>query len=185
MVSTVPVVLGGCGAPGDTVLDVVYDPCEPVVLIAASEVSEEEHAGLETAVVLWDDVMETGLTLDPDIAGARLRVGFENAAPMYYGNYDDEHGVISINRDLTDPEARAVVIAHELGHAFGLFHISGRDSVMNPANLSVHPTPGDAEVVHELWGTCELRSRRLGLRQDVDDGETGLVQVGIAPHDHR
>jgi predicted Zn-dependent protease len=48
------------------------------------------------------------------------------------------------------------VIAHELGHAFGLVHVSPdtRPSVMNPGNTTVAPNDGDRAALEALWGTC-------------------------------
>ena len=61
------------------------------------------------------------------------------------------------------PSARAAlsadrrVIAHELGHAFGLFHVpaSERISLMNPGNLTTPPTTADQAALAALWGSCD------------------------------
>ncbi len=104
----------------------------------------------------WNEVAGTRLTLE-DVAGAaRLPVEFEEAAPAFFGIYLDEEGRVVINRRLTEPHGRAVTIAHEMGHAFGLVHLEPETdiSVMNPANLEVEPTPEDAGRLAEIWGRC-------------------------------
>jgi hypothetical protein len=49
----------------------------------------------------------------------------------------------------------ADVIAHEIGHAFGLVHVTGRASVMNAGNIDVAPNAGDAADLSALWGACD------------------------------
>lgn len=67
--------------------------------------------------------------------------------------YEDEVGLIYINDALAAPEL-GIVIAHELGHAFGLPHIQGRASVMNAGNLTVAPNDDDRRALEALWGDC-------------------------------
>ena len=91
--------------------------------------------------------------------GATLEVQFEAAATAFHGLYDDERGVVIVNSAIADPEVLAIVIAHELGHAFGLEHRSDRTSVMNSGNLSTAPTDDDRAQVNALWGPCDARPR--------------------------
>ena len=81
---------------------------------------------------------------------------FRDGAPAIYGYYEDTTATIYINVEVSDPAERAVTIAHELGHAFGLIHIptSVRPSVMNPGNLTVVPDGGDAAALASKWGSC-------------------------------
>ena len=55
-----------------------------------------------------------------------------------------------------------MTIAHEIGHAFGLWHVkpSVRRSVMNPGNTTVTPTERDVDSVRALWG--KLRPAAAG-----------------------
>lgn len=88
-------------------------------------------------------------------ADATVNVIFEDAAAAFHGLYDDTRGVIYINNDITDPQVLSIVIAHEIGHAFGLPHITDRPSVMNPGNIRVLPNEGDTAALEALWGRCE------------------------------
>jgi len=156
--SLVAALLGGCAADtADDVLQITFDPCEPVSLTPAPGAGADELASLDRAIDMWQHMGLTALgRAQPDAprSGRVLEVRFETAARVFYGVYDDESGVVFINRRLSDDQARAVTIAHEVGHAFGLPHISGRDSVMNQKNLVHEPNAGDADELRALWGDC-------------------------------
>jgi Matrixin len=157
----VAALLGACAADtGDDSLEVVFDPCDPVSLLPA-DANADERASVDSAIEMWGLMgigalarAPEGAALDPT-AGV-IEVRFEEAAPLFYGVYDDESGVVFINRRLADDHARAVTIAHEVGHALGLPHISDRDSVMNPENLVHEPNADDAGDLRSLWGDCAL-----------------------------
>ncbi len=80
---------------------------------------------------------------------------FRSQARPFHGLYDAPSGQIYINDDLAGDEL-AITIAHEVGHSFGLVHIPSneRASLMNPANLTVVPTPADVATLAGLWGRC-------------------------------
>jgi Matrixin len=152
---------GACAAEtGDPSLEVVFDPCRPVSLLPAADASADELAGVDSAIEMWSRTGIGALARAPEgaarDAAAELEVRFEEASPIFYGVYDDESGVVFINRRLGDDHARAVTIAHEVGHALGLPHISDRDSVMNPENLVHEPNADDAGDLQSLWGDCAL-----------------------------
>ena len=104
------------------------------------------------AQALWRDRGAPSLGLRADTT---VNVVFEEAADAFHGLYDDSNGVIYINTAISDPKVLSIVIAHELGHAFGLPHITERPSVMNPGNITVLPNEGDAAALEALWGRCE------------------------------
>lgn len=149
--------LAGCSA-GDLVIDETFDACAPLVLDAA-DADPDQRAGIADAVASWQ-ARGVGLQIVVDGASpgaASIPVVFQDANPTFHGYYDDELGVIYVNRALdADPAARAIAIAHELGHAFGLYHVDvdERESLMNPHNLTVAPTEEDRVEVELLWGAC-------------------------------
>jgi hypothetical protein len=143
--------LAACGGPADSTIDLTHDPCAPLALVSANA-SEIQTSGIEAAQDLWRDHGAPSIGLR---AGATVEVKFETAAGAFHGLYDDQAGMIYINNDLVDEPTLSIVIAHELGHAFGLFHIDDRPSVMNAGNLTITPNDADREALQALWGHCE------------------------------
>jgi hypothetical protein len=158
----VAALLGGCAADtGDTRLQIVFDVCQPVVLVPGPGAGDDEVASLDSAIAMWNRLGQSSLSRgepgergELGAVGDVLEVEFETAAAVFHGVYDDERGRIFINLRLEDDHARAVTIAHELGHAFGLLHVSGRTSVMNARNLVVEPNADDVAELRGLWGDC-------------------------------
>lgn len=138
------------GGAGDTTIDITHDPCSGITLLDAGA-STSQRAGIAGALQLW---AERGVALtgtDP----TTIEILFEPASVAFRGVYDDERGIIHINDAIDEMSQLSIVIAHELGHAFGLEHVSNRPSVMNPANLTTIPTDDDRTAVEALWGQCE------------------------------
>jgi hypothetical protein len=145
--------IAGCATSGDkTTIANVFDPCSPLDVFTATPTSVQAD-GIAAAIASWKADGAPGLGV---AAGASLEVRFQTAAPLFYGLYDDTNVVIYINDDLTDLSTLSAVVAHELGHAFGLHHVDSdqRLSVMNPGNLTVMPTDEDRATLESLHGTC-------------------------------
>jgi hypothetical protein len=143
-------------AASDTHLDVTFDVCQPLVLDVAG-LDAGQRGSVEDAIALWRARGVTGLHTEPVPGAPVVPIVFQDAAQAFRGYYDDEAGVVYINAGLADPRARAITIAHELGHAFGLWHVAldERVSVMNPHNLTVAPTDADQRELEAVWGICQ------------------------------
>jgi len=145
--------LSACAAE-DTTIDHVHDACAPLEVHVGSP-NAAQASGLAGAFALWRD---HGAPLLGTTGDASVELAFMPAAAAFRGIYDDEAGVIYINDALTDPDVLAIVIAHELGHAFGLPHVGGHDSVMIKGNLTLVPTAADTASLAALWGACPATS---------------------------
>lgn len=146
----------GCSPSGQEteVIDNVFDPCEELVLELENANAREEEE-VTDAIALWNERAGSLLTLDDVEHAPRLPVVFDDAPAAFHGHYDDEATIVYINHELEDREM-AITIAHEVGHAFGLYHVNKdqRPSVMNPGNLVHVPNEGDVGELSEIWGAC-------------------------------
>lgn len=158
------------------------NPCEPATLILDADATAEQEAGARAAAELWNRGASARLTVaraDPASAAATnvvsasadagagshdgaaaspsaapaLPVHFRQAAAPSHGYFDPATGQVLVNLSLRSHEL-TVVLAHEVGHAFGLTHVSGRPSVMASGNLDVEPNEGDVTELVKLWGAC-------------------------------
>jgi hypothetical protein len=149
-----------CVGKGDGAIELVFDPCATRVAAAAGS-SASEVASIDRALALWNEAAELALERaeappsDPP-REAVLEVSFVPTIAALRGVYDDEVGAIMVNRAIEGEEQRALTIAHELGHAFGLLHVppGERASLMNPGDPQVTPTPEDVGALLDLWGRC-------------------------------
>lgn len=136
---------------------VARDACAALAVTATAATAAERDA-IDDARALW---RERGVAaFDPestDRSGTSIEVRFDAAGSAFHGVYDPASGSIVVNRAITDRATLAIVIAHELGHVFGLAHIaaSARVSLMNPGNLVTPPTAADQRALEALWGTCK------------------------------
>jgi hypothetical protein len=148
------------------------DPCETLA-VSFADATPVELDGITAAFALWHDrgvsAFDTGIPIADDAAptgaiadDARpIAIRFDNAAETFHGVYDPPSATITINRAVTDRSTLAIVIAHELGHVFGLAHVAAatRASLMNPGNLATPPTDADQRTLEALWGTCRGAAR--------------------------
>jgi len=132
----------------------VVDACAPIALTTTA--TGAELASVAQATALWTAVGVTGPG-EPG-ATATISVAFVPSTPGVFGFYDDADLTLEISDALSDDQ-RAIVIAHELGHAVGLLHVppSERVWVMNAGNLAIVPTAADRLAVAALWGACANR----------------------------
>jgi predicted Zn-dependent protease len=144
-----------------------FDACAPLAIGSSPALTSVQAQGLTDALSMWNQAAGTALVsssaMDP-IAGAgdaaaamaRVPLTFQAAAPPFHGLYDNQAGQIFINEDLTVVAPLRITIAHEIGHAFGLVHVSPdvRPSLMNPGNTTVGITPDDVAALAAIWGTC-------------------------------
>ncbi|HEY0193349.1 MAG TPA: M48 family metalloprotease [Kofleriaceae bacterium] len=120
-----------------------------------------EQAGIAAAIAMWRGHGITTMSVTDSAAEPTdaITIKFADAADAFHGVYDPPSASILINRDLASGDtagALAIVIAHELGHVYGLVHVdpAERLSLMNAGNLWTPPTDGDQTALQTLWGVC-------------------------------
>lgn len=146
-----------CGEPDHhATIETVFNPCEPLVVEPHPGLSDQEVASVELGLQYWRDAAGLELSTTSGAANAQMRVRFEEGAGFVHGFYDDQAAEVIINRNLSGQRARAVTLAHELGHAFGLYHVAAdrRRSLMNPGNLDTVVTSEDVAALMARWDQC-------------------------------
>lgn len=140
------------GAPGLT-----FDACAPLDIGVSPALTSEQMQGVTDALAMWNQAAGTALATPTVASSASLiPLTFQFAAPPFHGLYDDRAGHIYVNEDLTDVDPLRITIAHEIGHAFGLPHVSPsvRPSLMNSGNTTIGITGEDVDALAALWGRC-------------------------------
>jgi hypothetical protein len=146
----------------DDTIDITFDPCSPLTIVPGADTEQHELQSIEEALVAWDRVLPTRISVgtaaggDGEIGDGELPISFEDGDTFYRAIYFDKWGEILISREKLAPEDYALAVAHELGHAFGLFHVPAQEraSIMNVGNLDIVPSADDAFAVSALWDSC-------------------------------
>lgn len=149
--------LAGCtdesgGGPGLT-----FDACAPLDIGVSPALTTEQLQGVSDALAMWNQAAGTSLATPTGASSAPLvPLTFQVAAPPFHGLYDNQDGRIYVNEDLTDVDPLRITVAHEIGHAFGLIHVSAsvRPSLMNSGNTTIGITGEDVSALAALWGPC-------------------------------
>lgn len=117
-------------------------------------------ANLEEAVTLWNAAMgvealvisATG-SVRVDVNDADLRLAFYSLFPgATLGMYDPKGPDILMRSRTEDYVPFTTALLHEIGHAIGLEHEEGYDSVMSSRKLPDAPTFIDAQRARKLLG---------------------------------
>jgi hypothetical protein len=148
----------GCGtSPEASGPSIRFDPYQPLALVPDPGAGIAQTQGIAAALSLWNRSAETRLALAAPgtTAPSTLPIHFQSAAAPFHGLYDPTNAEVFVNDDLAGT-AQAITIAHEIGHAFGLVHVSAaeRPSLMNPDDLDVPPTEADVETLAGIWRRC-------------------------------
>lgn len=151
----------GCAAEVAPSEAIVFDPCG-VAIAPAEDLTSTELASVDEALQLWNEAASLEATRTQRGAEGALTIRFAPSLPAFFGRYDGTTGSILINRDIADTHTRAITVAHELGHAFGLEHVPVEieASLMNPANTTVAPSARDVERLRAAWGDCRSSNYR-------------------------
>ncbi len=138
------------------------DACSHVEVAAPADASVADRQSFTSAIAMWQGTAHSGMVLaEPGGGPAALSLRFVDTA-LFLGRYDDQAMVVELARGIDDNGVLAVVLAHERGHVFGLYHVdpSERASVMNAGNVTVTPTSADAAAIAALWGDCSAAPSR-------------------------
>ena len=159
----------GCADESAGGAGLTFDACAPLIIDAGTSLTAVQAQGVADALAMWNQSAGTLLTTTgasaayesapsaPSAAATPVvPLVFQAAAPPFHGFYDNHAGMVFINEDLTDVDPLHITAAHEIGHVFGLPHVSRdvRASLMNSGNTTVGITPEDVEALAALWGRC-------------------------------
>jgi hypothetical protein len=150
----------GCAPPAPAGIQTVFDPCAPLIVDVDDDSTAAEAASVAAGSAMWRSAIDARVDVasadNVDDNAPRVPVRFDPAGASFRGYYDDIAGVVFINDAIVDDDVRAITVAHELGHAFGLLHVSKdvRPSIMNDGNTTVAINDGDRDAIAALWGRC-------------------------------
>lgn len=134
-----------------------FDACAPLDIGVSPALTDEQLQGVTDALGMWNQAADTALAVPtPTSTAPLIPLTFQSAAPPFHGLYDDHAGRIFVNQDLMAVDPLRITIAHEIGHAFGLPHVSPsvRPSLMNSGNTTIGITPEDVGALAAIWGRC-------------------------------
>ncbi len=159
--------LVGCADESANGPGLTFDACAPLGIGIGPALTAEQLQGVTDALAMWNRAAGTALgsvtgpgdTADTSVLASTapmVPLTFQVAAPPFHGLYDNRAGRIFVNEDLTDVGPLHITIAHEIGHAFGLSHVSAsvRPSLMNSGNTTIGITPDDVDALAAIWGRC-------------------------------
>ena len=153
----------GCADESAGGAGLTFKACAPLVSDAATSMTAEQAQGVADGLAMWNQAAGTLLTspvssatFAPSETTPVVPLVFQVAAPPFHGVYDNHAGMVFINQDLTDVGPLHITVAHEIGHVFGLPHVSRdvRASLMNSGNTAISITPEDVAALAALWGPC-------------------------------
>ena len=140
-------------------MGLTFDACAPLDIGVSPALTDEQLQGVTDALAMWNQAAGTTLaTPTPTSTAPLIPLTFQVAAPPFHGLYDDHAGQIFVNQDLVAVDPLRITIAHEIGHVFGLPHVSAsvRRSLMNSGNTTIGITPEDVGALAAIWGRCPL-----------------------------
>ncbi len=116
-------------------------------------------------------LLNTGVITVARVRGLRTRTGFAGYGRWQFQNDGTVVGgsvMLDYDFELTAPQQRRAVRAHELGHALGYDHVSAVPSLMNATGRSA-PVPFDLEAT-----TIAFRRPPGNVRPDADPSSASL-----------
>ena len=158
-----PVLIATLGGCSDPTLATRFDACAPTEIVLPESLAPAVASAIADGVRFWSEPlsMPWTTTAAATTGASSIPLRFIDTG-LFYGRYDDLAPAIILSSGVTDPARLSIVVAHEVGHALGLYHRSpdARVSVMNPGNVNVAPNAEDLAEITAIWGACTTGARR-------------------------